>query len=259
MPPSRIGNASRLTPVFLLPNIPTQLAVVMPCYNEQDAIETVIRMWFAALDSTLPDFALITINDGSTDNTGSILDSLSAELGPRLEIISRPNRGHGQTCIQGYRIAIERQIPFILQIDSDGQSDPKHFPDFWEKRDEYDVIYGKRNRCDGARRIVASAVLRNLLRILAKADCVDANVPYRLMNTRTCTAEIRSIPTNFFLANVALAVALKRNTKISHGCIPITFPPRLGGESSVPISKFANKAIELFRQLKTLDGQKPAD
>lgn len=231
----------------------------MPCYNEQAAIEKVIRMWFTSLDSTLRDFTIIAIDDGSADNTEAILNSLADELGPRLEIISRPNRGHGQTCLQGYRIAIDRDIPYILQIDSDGQSDPKHFADFWNHHEQYDVIYGKRNRHDGARRILASAVLRKLLRLFANADCVDANVPYRLMNTRACAAAINSIPADFFLANVALAVVLKKDPAISHGCIPITFPARLGGESSVPFSKFANKAFELFQQLKTLDRGKPAD
>jgi dolichol-phosphate mannosyltransferase len=231
----------------------------MPCYNEQAAIEKVIRMWFATLGSSVQDFTLFAINDGSADNTESILNSLASELGPRLEIISRANRGHGQTCLEGYRIAIKRNIPYILQIDSDGQSDPMHFADFWSRREEYDVIYGKRIRHDGTRRVFASAVLRNLLRLLAKADCIDANVPYRLMNTAACADDISSIPANFFLANVALAVRLKRNHRISHGHTPITFPPRLGGEPSVPFSKFAEKAFELFQQLKGLEQQKTSD
>ena len=228
----------------------------MPCYNEQAAIESVIRAWFKALQSSLEDFTLLAINDGSTDNTESILRSLSDELGPRLEVISHANCGHGQSCIKGYRIAIDRGVPFILQIDSDGQSEPSHFPAFWSQREDFDVIYGKRNRDDGARRIFASAVLRKLLHLFAKADCVDANVPYRLMKTKACAKEILSIPDYFFLANVALAVCLKRNPLIRHGQTPISFPPRLGGEPSVPFSKFASKAFELFGQLNKLENGK---
>ena len=231
----------------------------MPCYNEQAAIEKVVRAWFKALESTLQDFTLLTINDGSTDNTESILRSLSSELGSRLEVLNHTNCGHGQSCIKGYRIALERKIPFILQIDSDGQSDPKHLLQFWNLRNDYDVIYGKRIRHDGIRRIFASAVLRKLLRLLAKTDCIDANVPYRLMNSSSCAEGISSIPSNFFLANVALAVRLKQNPAIKHGQTPITFPPRLGGEPSVPFSKFANKALELFRQLRSFDETRPSD
>lgn len=226
-----------------------RLLVVMPVFNEQASIQQVVASWFAALHQTVGDFSLLALNDGSTDDTEVILQKLTAELGPRVEILSRANRGHGQTCLQGYRLAVERRIPYILQIDSDGQSDPSYFPNFWANRERFDVIYGKRSRKDGIRRVVASRVLKALLRYHTKADCVDANVPYRLMNTPACTAAIQAIPSDFDLANVALAVILRKNPMIRHGEVPIGFPPRLGGEPSVPFLKFAVKARELFQQL----------
>ena len=225
----------------------------MPVFNEQASVEKVIGEWFPELERTAHGFTLLAIDDGSTDATPDILKSLQAQLGPRLEWVSRENRGHGQTCIEGYRIALERGIPFVFQIDSDGQSDPRHFSEFWERRNDFDVIYGKRTRQDGFRRVMASLVLRHALRVLAKADCVDANVPYRLMNTAACSDAIRSIPPAIDLANIGLAVRLKRQPAIRHGHIDIGFPPRHGGEASVPLSKFAVKAVELFRQLKEMN------
>lgn len=226
-----------------------RLLVVMPVFNEQASIQQVVSTWFTTLDHTVGDFSLLTLDDGSTDETLAILQGLATELGPRLEILSRANRGHGQTCLQGYRLAVERKIPYVLQIDSDGQSDPSHFPSFWAERGELDVIYGKRSRKDGIRRIIASRVLKTLLHYHAKVDCVDANVPYRLMNTSSCAVAIQSIPSNFDLANVALAVILRKNPAIRHGDVLIGFPPRLGGEPSVPFLKFAAKARELLQQL----------
>ena len=233
-----------------------QLLAVVPVFNEEDSISEVIRGWFAILDSHAPQFNLLAINDGSTDRTQEILESLEAELDGRLEVINRQNRGHGQTCIEGYKIALDRKIPFILQIDSDGQSDPSHFHEFWSIKDQHDVIYGKRTRQDGARRILASAVLRSLLRFIAKADCVDANVPYRLMRSDACAHAIHAIPSDIFLANVALAVFLAKSPNIRHGNVPISFPPRKGGEPSVPFSKFAAKGLELFRQLAKAESKK---
>ncbi len=225
----------------------------MPVFNEQASLEKVIRQWFPELNRVAPRFTLLAIDDGSTDATPAILKSLHTQLGPQLDWISRENRGHGQTCIEGYRIALERGIPFVFQIDSDGQSDPRYFKEFWERRNDFDVIYGKRTRQDGFRRVVASMVLRHALRVLAKVVCVDANVPYRLMHTSPCAAAIRSIPSNLNLANIALAVCLQRNPAIRHGHIDIGFPPRHGGEASVPFAKFAVKAVELFRQLKAMN------
>ncbi|MDP3851654.1 MAG: glycosyltransferase family 2 protein [Luteolibacter sp.] len=222
----------------------------MPVFNEQASVPTVIDEWFSVLDREVGNFTLLAINDGSTDDTGAILQSMASELGTRLQIINRPNRGHGQSCIEGYRIAVEQNIPFLLQIDSDGQSDPRYFARFWELRHQFDVTYGKRTRQDGFRRILASTVLRSLLRLLAGVDCVDANVPYRLMNASACAEGIHRVPSDVFLANIALAVILRKNPAIRHGQVPIGFPPRHGGEPSVPFLKFAAKGIELFSQLK---------
>ncbi|MES2659790.1 MAG: glycosyltransferase family 2 protein [Verrucomicrobiota bacterium] len=232
---------------------PSQLLVVMPVFNEQASVSKVVTEWFRELDRCVGEFVLLAIDDGSTDGTLEILKTLQVELGPRLEWISRENRGHGQSCIQGYRIALERHIPFAFQMDSDGQCDPRFFPEFWKQAGRFDVIYGERTREDGWRRVLASILLRRLLWLGFRVDCVDANVPYRLMRTDTCADAIHSIPRDFFLANVALAVVLRKNRTLREGVVPIRFLSRYGGEPSVPFSKFAIKAMELFRQLKRLN------
>ncbi len=235
-----------------LPESIPQLLVVMPVFNEQAAIAKVAGEWFDTLSRQLDDFILLIIDDGSTDDTSRIIESLANEHGERIQVISRENRGHGQSCIEGYRYAIARKIPFILQIDSDGQSDPSHFHEFWNARTSEGVVYGKRSRSDGYRRILVSKVLRLSLRWIAGVDCLDANVPYRLMATEACTAAILRIPPTINLANIALAVELRRDPSVRHRSIPIGFPPRIGGEPSVTFGKFAIKAIELFRQLSLI-------
>jgi len=224
----------------------------MPAYNEQAAITTVIESWFAKLDQVVGNFVLRVIDDGSKDATKEKIESLQSRLGARLELVSRPNRGHGQTCLEGYRDAIEREIPFILQIDSDGQCDPAYLAAFWEIRHEHDVIYGRRSREDGLVRFFASFTLRHLVRLLEGVKCADPNVPYRLMRTAVCAPVITSIPPDFDLANIALSIQLARQPGLREATVPIRFRERLGGEPSVPLRRFAGKAVELFRQLKAL-------
>lgn len=229
-----------------------ELMVVMPAYNEEAAIRRVVEAWFPALDRTVGNFVLRVIDDGSKDSTRGILEGLCKALGPRLELHSRPNRGHGQTCLEGYRDAIGRDIPFILQIDSDGQCDPVYLPDFWALRHDHDVIYGRRSREDGLVRFFASFTLRHLVRLLEGVKCVDPNVPYRLMRTAACAPAIASIPPSFDLANIALSIQLARQPGLREATVPIRFRERLGGEPSVPLHRFAGKAVELFRQLRAL-------
>jgi glycosyltransferase involved in cell wall biosynthesis len=224
----------------------------MPAYNEQAAIATVVVNWFAALDQVVGNFVLRVIDDGSKDSTRAIIGKLRADLGPRLELHSRPNRGHGQTCLEGYCEAIEREIPFILQVDSDGQCDPEYLAAFWALRHDHDVIYGRRSREDGLVRFIASFTLRHLVRVLEGAKCVDPNVPYRLMRTAVCAPAITAIPPTFDLANIALSIQLARQPHLREATVPIRFRERLGGEPSVPPQRFAGKAVELFRQLKAL-------
>jgi glycosyltransferase involved in cell wall biosynthesis len=231
----------------------TLLMVVMPVYNEQASVRKVVLEWFQEIENWTENFVFLTINDGSTDSTGSVLNRLRDQLGNRLEIISRENRGHGQSCLEGYRTAVERGIPWVLQLDSDGQCDPQYFFRFWRQREIYGVIYGLRTkRDDGWKRVLASWVLRFTLLAAAGVWCEDANVPYRLMKSEAIKDLINRIPTGFFLGNVALAVLLKRDKLIQHGSVPIRFRERYGGEPSVRLGNFGLKASELITQLKSL-------
>lgn len=233
--------------------VPPELLAVMPVYNEQTAVGKVVREWFPALAAQTPDFTFLAINDGSTDKTLATLQALRAEFGPRLEILDRPNRGHGQSCLQGYRIALERGVPHVFQLDSDGQCDPRFFAAFWARRDRCDVIYGRRTRRDDGRaRVVVSAVERVFLRVLFGVNCVDANVPYRLMRTAALAPFLDRIPPTFRLGNIALAVLLRKDPAIRQGDVPIRFRARDGGEPMVRLGGFAPKALELYRQLRGL-------
>jgi dolichol-phosphate mannosyltransferase len=229
-----------------------ELLVIVPVFNERESIHHVLGGWLQELDVSGCDYLILIIDDGSTDDTYAILREWQDKRPDRFILRSRENRGHGQTCLEGYKEAVARCIPYVLQIDSDGQSRPEFFIEFWRMRYKYDVIYGARIRRDGWQRVVASRLLRILLICLENVDCVDANVPYRLMRTEACREIINRIPEYISLANVALAVMLRRDSAISHGSVPIEFPTRFGGEPSVPISRFLIKALELFRQLKLL-------
>lgn len=227
--------------------------IVMPVYNEQASVRKVVLEWFGEVENWTEDFVFLAIDDGSKDETLRVLERLREQLGERMRIVSRANRGHGQTCIEGYRIAIAEEIPWVFQIDSDGQCDPQYFFRFWRMREKFDVIYGERKkRDDGWRRMLASTVLKATLMAACGVFCVDANVPYRLIRTAVLANLLDRIPSNFNLANVALAVLLRKSPDVRHGSVPIHFRERYGGEPSVAISKFGEKARELVAQLRGL-------
>jgi glycosyltransferase involved in cell wall biosynthesis len=233
---------------------PAELMIVMPVYNEEASVRKVVMEWFQEIVNWTENFVFLAIDDGSTDRTPEVLSRLREQLGPRLEILTQENRGHGQTCLHGYRVALERQPAWVLQIDSDGQCDPQFFFRFWQKRHASDMVYGHRTRReDGWRRVIASIVLKWTICLTSGVWCVDASVPYRLMRTPVLAAVLPRIPENFFLANVAVAVLLRREGGVRHSAVPIRFRERFGGEPSVPLRMFGSRAVELVRQLRSLD------
>jgi dolichol-phosphate mannosyltransferase len=233
-------------------NASLELQVVMPVYNESENIGTVIDQWCAQLDAGAMRYSILALDDGSTDNTAAVLQSLHEKWGPKLEVVRQKNSGHGPTILKGYRMATERQVPWIFQLDSDGQCDPQYFPQFWEKRTDNDFIAGLRmRREDGAGRVFVSTVLRVVVFLISGVNCRDVNVPYRLMRTAAIAPLVAKIPEKCFFTNVGLTVlALRAGLKFT--TIPIIFRARLGGKTTVPYRKMGKHAINLYRNLREL-------
>jgi dolichol-phosphate mannosyltransferase len=239
---------------------PPELAVVIPVYNEQDSIGKVIEEWIDELDGCCENFVVLAIDDGSRDRSLDVLRGLQERFGSRLLATTQPNRGHGQTCLEGYRHGIAMGARYLFQIDSDGQCDPRYFRSLWRIREQFTVVYGvRKTRDDGWMRVLISRILGLMLRWAFRANCPDANVPYRLMQADAVAGAIDRIPADFHLANVALAVLLARDKSCSHGFVPIGFRKRYGGQSSVSPLMFGRKAVALHRQIRKMlrEGEVP--
>jgi len=231
------------------------LAVVLPVYNEQASIESVLLEWFPAVAAVTERFVFLIFDDGSSDRTPLLLEELRARLGARLEIFRHVNRGHGQTCLEGYREALRRGARWVLQIDSDGQCDPRFFAEMWRSRETFDVIYGVRTRRDdGFRRALVSRVLCLFVLVTCGTWLPDPNVPYRLMRGRVLEPQLGRVPDSFSLVNVAMALLLKRDPVCRHHYVPIRFRDRCGGEPTVRYGTFAHKAIELRGDIRRMLG-----
>src|SRR6202022_4959414 len=112
----------------------TELIAVMPVYNEEANIAAVITEWLQAFAHEQINARLLAVNDGSRDDTLSILRKLQSQYSDQLLILDKPNSGHGRSCRVGYEAALQQEAPWILQIDSDGKCDPAFFPLFWGQR-----------------------------------------------------------------------------------------------------------------------------
>lgn len=228
------------------------LYIVMPAYNEEANIESVVKEWHEVVEKIGPESRLVVVNDGSKDNTYNKLLELSKTY-PQLDPVTKENSGHGATLLFVYNYAVEHKADYIFQTDSDGQTLPSEFWPFWDDRKLYDAIIGHRNhREDGFSRIIVTKVLKLVIRLTFGVSVTDANTPFRLMPRKTLEKFLPKIPKDFNLSNVMLSVLLVKN-KENVKFVPITFRPRQGGKNSINmkrIFKIGVQAVKDFRQLR---------
>lgn len=118
-----------------------ELLIIIPVYNEEEAIGSLIDEMRAIGIEELGD--ILVINDGSTDQTQSIVES------KQIKIISKPfNLGYGSTLQLGYKYATSKNYQYIIQIDGDGQHDLSNIKVVYvalvREIDRPDIVIGSR-------------------------------------------------------------------------------------------------------------------
>src|SRR3954469_15691305 len=107
-----------------------EFSVVVPVCNEAENVEPLAREIAAALAGR--PYEMIFIDDGSTDETASMLRRLKPEL-PALRVLRHSFRsGQSAAVASGVRAAL---APWIATLDGDGQNDPADIPKLIAARD----------------------------------------------------------------------------------------------------------------------------
>lgn len=97
-----------------------KLYIVMPAYNEEANIEKTIEEWYPVVSQVGNGSKLVIVDDGSKDTTYKTMERLQSGF-PDFVPLTKPNSGHGATCLYAYRYALENQSDYVFQTDSDGK------------------------------------------------------------------------------------------------------------------------------------------
>ncbi|NIQ00035.1 MAG: glycosyltransferase, partial [Nitrospinaceae bacterium] len=111
--------------------------IIIPAYNEEKNIGKVLD----SLHQWVPGIPILVINDGSSDQTRDIGRDHGAE------VITLPfNSGYGVALQTGFLYAVKNEFSPVIQMDADGQHDPRYICDLLREvqRDEVDVAIGSR-------------------------------------------------------------------------------------------------------------------
>jgi len=155
------------------------LSVVFPVYNEADSIADLYRTTRAVLAALGRSFEILFVDDGSKDDSVSIIKRLAADDPAVTVMCLRRNFGQTAALAAGFDLA---GGGIIIAMDADLQHDPAEIPKFVAKIDEgYDIVSGWReNRVDNfwARRL-PSLVANRLMRWLSGVDIHDFGTTYK--------------------------------------------------------------------------------
>ncbi|HET9317531.1 MAG TPA: glycosyltransferase family 2 protein [Vicinamibacteria bacterium] len=224
-----------------------QLTVVIPAYNEQDAITGVLAEWALELERLGVDYRLAVYDDGSRDGTPGVLSAL-AERDPRVEVVRQPNRGHGPTILRGYR---EARSPWVMQVDSDGEMAAAHFGALWHEREGYDFLVGdRRDRESVLVRRIVSAGSRAAVHLLLGRGLRDVNSPYRLLRRAALAPLLELVPEDAFAPNTLRSgLAARAGLRILER--PVPHHGRQTGRGSLHPARLARGVARSFADTLT--------
>lgn len=121
-----------------------RIALIIPAHNEQRRIEATIRAYsefFQKKSDITIDF--IVVNNGSSDNTGTVIIQLSKSI-PNLFLIDTKEGGKGLAITLGFKDALLREYDLIGFVDADMATSPQAYYDLITNINAYDGIIASR-------------------------------------------------------------------------------------------------------------------
>ena len=224
-----------------------KLIAIIPAFNEESTIGDVIKATSCYVNE------ILVISDGSTDHTTDVAKTAGATV-----IDNIVNRGLGKTIKRGYAEAIKRGADIIVQIDADGQYDPKEIPKLIQPilDNRADLVLG--SRLENLKyempwlKKQGNKAFTWLLRRLTGADINDGQTGFRA--TRKEVFETVEIQGDFTYTQEMIVKTAKEGWRIAN--VPINFYQRSAGESrlmSGPLSYAWRAWIIIIRTIRDYD------
>ena len=204
------------------------LTILFPCYNEEATVEYVITQALSIIPEYCNDYEIIVVNDGSTDRTGEILNSLVLKHNEIRIVNHKKNKGYGAALASGFENSTKE---FIFYTDADGQQNLREIGKFlpWAENDRIIIGY-RQGRKDSMMRIFASRFYHFLIRFVFNLRVKDINCPFKLFPNKLFE-RIKVDSKFFFVDTEILLKAKKEGYRIKE--IGVTHLPRRAGKSKV--------------------------
>ena len=216
------------------------VTVIIPTYNEGQNIGAVV----AAVRAVGPDFQILVIDDGSSDDTAEVARAAGAE------VYRHPyNIGNGAAIKSGIRNAAGKILVFM---DGDGQHDPNDIPRLLEHLPAYDLVVGARSFKDQASlgRALGNAVYNRFAGYVAKFPIQDLTSGFRAVKASVARSLIHLLPNTYSYPTTMTLAVLRSGLSLRY--VPIRTRKRQAGKSSISLFKDGVRFFMIITRICTL-------
>lgn len=199
------------------------VSIVIPVFNEAQTIGDVITK----IKGLYPDFEIIVINDGSTDDTGAIAQNAGAI------VYSHPyNIGNGAAVKSGIRLASGE---VLVLLDGDGQHDPKEIEELLEYFPDYDMVVGARPKGHQASwvRAMGNWIFNRLASYVSIFPVKDLTSGFRAIKSDIAHQLLYLLPNTYSYPTTFTLGVLRSGRSVRY--IPIDTQIRKAGKSKIRI------------------------
>ena len=218
----------------------TEVSIIIPAYNESQTIgDLVLR-----IKSIYPDFEIIVVNDGSTDETAAV----AREAGAHVH--SHPyNIGNGAAVKSGIRMA---RGDIMVFMDADNQHNPEDIKNLLTYFPDYDMVVGARSNGDQASwgRTFGNTVYNWLASYVAKFYIPDLTSGFRAIKADIARNFLSLLPNTYSYPTTLTLCVLRSGRIVKY--LPINVLRRKTGKSKISIFKDGVRFFMIIIKICTL-------
>lgn len=205
-----------------------KVSVVIPAYNEAQAIGRVVEEVRSAMDATGHPYEILVVDDGSSDETGAKAEQAGARVIRHVE-----NRGSGASRKTGIRAA---RGDWILMIDADGTYPASSIPEILGPLQDFSQVIGARTVEKGTHRFLrtlAKETIRRLAVFLVGKPIPDLNSGLRAFRKKEMMRFLHLVPDGFSCVSSMTLAFLTNGLPVKF--VPIQYFARIGRSKFHPI------------------------
>jgi dolichol-phosphate mannosyltransferase len=231
------------------------LSLVIPAYNEAPVIARAVAEAEAALAGRFAAFEVLVVDDGSTDDTATVVRNSLPGAPHTRSLRHEGNRGYGAALRTGFEAA---RFPLVAFTDADCQFDLTELGVLARLADESPIVVGYRlDRKDVWARRFYSWGYNRLARVMLGTRVRDVDCALKVFR-REVLAQLLPESRGFFVNAEMMTRARQLGFPVAE--VPVTHRPRASGTSKVSVREIPRTAARLLRfwWSNVLFGAKPA-